>query len=138
VAASAAAIVRVLARTPEGARVSFDLAGLGDLALAIDAEDLKELLGNLLDNAARNARGMVRIVRIEEPGRRGFAVEDDGAGLPAGAQTVVAGRGVRLDSSGGAGLGLAIVDDIVTANGGELRLGQSDLGGLAAAVTLPA
>lgn len=138
VAESADAVVRVLARTPAGARVSFDLAGLGDLALAIDPDDLKEVLGNLLDNAARNGRGQVRLVRIEEPGRRGFSVEDDGSGLPAGAQSVAAGRGVRLDTSGGAGLGLAIVDDVVTASGGELRLGRSDLGGLSATVILPA
>lgn len=138
VAQCADAVVRVLARTPEGARVSFDLVGLGDLALAIDADDLKEVLGNLLDNAARNARGLVRIVQIEEPGRRGFAVEDDGSGLPSGAQSVAAGRGVRLDTSGGAGLGLAIVDEVLTANGGALRLGRSDLGGLRASVTMPA
>ena len=138
VAESADAIVRVLARTPDGARVSFDLAGLGDLALRIDADDLKEVLGNLLDNAARNARSVVRVARLADAGRQGFSVEDDGAGLPAGAGSAVAGRGVRLDSSGGAGLGLAIVDDIVTANGGELRLGPSALGGLAASVSLPA
>lgn len=138
VAESADAVVRVLVRTPEGARVSFDLAGLGDLALPIDPDDLKEVLGNLLDNAARNARGLVRMVCLEEPGRRGFAVEDDGSGLPSGSQSAVAGRGVRLDTAGGAGLGLAIVDDVVTANGGALRLGRSDLGGLRVSVTLPA
>lgn len=138
VADCAGAVVRVVARTPQGARVTFDLDGLGDLALAMDADDLNELLGNLVENAARNAKTRVRIVRVDHPGFAGFAVEDDGPGLPEQAREMAAGRGVRLDGAGEAGLGLAIVADIVAANGGELRLDASELGGLAASVMLPA
>ena len=48
-------------------------------------------------------------------------------------------RGVRLDSKGnGAGLGLAIAQDIVVAYGGELELSTSPLGGLCASAQLPA
>lgn len=139
VAACAEAVVRALGRTPDGARLRFETAALGDLAVAIDGDDLTELLGNLLENAARHARGLVRVVRAQEPGRAGFAVEDDGDGLSAVAMAAAANRGARLDGAGGgAGLGLAIVDDIVAANGGTLRLGPSPLGGLSAAVLLPA
>jgi signal transduction histidine kinase len=46
----------------------------------------------------------------------------------------------RSDSRppGGAGLGLSIVEQLVSSNGGHIHLGPTDGGGLTATVTLPA
>ena len=125
-----------------GARVEgvrFDNAAPPDMAVAVDPQDLAELLGNLIENAARHAGSLVRVTARRERGRDLLAVEDDGPGLadPDRARAVL--RGVRLDVAGaGAGLGLAIVRDIADAYGGELRLERSSLGGLSAEVELPA
>ena len=65
-------------------------------------------------------------------------VEDDGAGLPAERREEVLRRGARLDESApGSGLGLSIVDELVRAYGGRMRLDQSVHGGLRVDIDLP-
>jgi signal transduction histidine kinase len=106
--------------------------------LPFDQEDMLELLGNLLDNAAKWARRRVRVELVVATDLR-VTIEDDGPGVePADAQLIEA-RGSRLDESvPGHGLGLAIVGDIVRLYGGRLSLGRSqELGGLAIEVELP-
>jgi signal transduction histidine kinase len=106
--------------------------------LPLDQEDMLELLGNLLDNAAKWARHCVRVELVVATDLR-ITIEDDGPGVaPADAQLIEA-RGSRLDESvPGHGLGLAIVGDIVRLYGGSLSLDRSqDLGGLAVGVELP-
>jgi signal transduction histidine kinase len=109
-----------------------------DLAFAGEAQDLQELLGNLLDNACHWARGRVR-ARAEAVGPRlRLTVDDDGPGIAPGQRARVLSRGARLDESvPGSGLGLAIVADLVALYGGTLRLDGSPAGGLRAVVELP-
>jgi signal transduction histidine kinase len=65
-------------------------------------------------------------------------VEDDGPGIPPEKRAAVFDAGERLDErKPGSGLGLAIVKDLVGLYGGNVTLGQSELGGLSVAVTLP-
>jgi signal transduction histidine kinase len=104
-----------------------------------EAQDLQEMVGNLLDNACKWARS--RVV-LEVVGRRdgGFwlTVDDDGPGLDAAQRQAVLGRGVRADERvPGSGLGLDIVREIATLYGGELALQVSPLGGLRARLGLP-
>lgn len=107
--------------------------------LAFDQEDMLELIGNLLDNAAKWAARRVHL-RLRA-GRDGLhlSVEDDGPGVPEQAAATLAQRGGRLDEAvPGHGLGLAIVGDIVQMHGGEIRLARSaKLGGLHASIDLP-
>jgi signal transduction histidine kinase len=106
--------------------------------LAFDQEDMLELLGNLLDNAAKWAKGDVRLT-IEADDALKILVEDDGPGVePAMAKTLLS-RGGRLDeTTPGHGLGLSIVGDIVRLHEGELHFARSEpLGGLAVALALP-
>ena len=109
------------------------------LAFAGESQDLQEMLGNLLDNACRSARGIV-LVRADRDGRwLRITVEDDGPGIPPTQREAVLRRGVRLDESGaGSGLGLAIVVDLARLYGGDLTLGDADIGGLGARLLLPA
>jgi signal transduction histidine kinase len=121
-------VIDALARTlaSAGAEVVFDLRVAPGARVAVERVDLMEMLGNLMENAARHATSRVR---VSAAGGR-FVVEDDGAGLPAESEALIRERGGRLDESGGAGLGLAIVQDMLDAYGGALRFSRSDLGGL--------
>jgi signal transduction histidine kinase len=66
-------------------------------------------------------------------------VGDDGPGLGPAEREAVLQRGTRLDErTPGSGLGLAIVHEVVDLHGGELELGESELGGLEVRVRLPA
>jgi len=133
------AIVRTLKHTPDGERIEFEQNVTADMALAVDPDDLNEVLGNLLENATRHARSRVRIGAAFSLGWISIDVEDDGEGLSDESRAKALLRGVRLDSTGtGAGLGLAIAQDIVVAYGGKLELLKSSLGGLSASVRMPA
>ncbi len=106
--------------------------------LPFDEEDMLELLGNLLDNAAKWARRRVRSCLRWGDGLQ-ILVEDDGPGVEPDAAEVLSTRGSRLDESiPGHGLGLSIVQEIVQVLGGRLSFGQSEvLGGFAATIDLP-
>jgi signal transduction histidine kinase len=97
-----------------------------------------ELLGNLLDNACKWARGRVRCV-IAQHDALVIEVEDDGPGVSAEALARLTGRGVRIDESvDGHGLGLAITKDMVQLYGGGIEfMPAPELGGLKVRVTLP-
>lgn len=105
-----------------------------------DQGDLQEMLGNLLDNAWKYGRRQVRCAaRPVTPGWLELRVDDDGPGLdPARASEALA-RGARLDESHpGQGIGLAVVNELVRAYGGQVTVEQSPLGGAAVRLTLPA
>ena len=102
-----------------------------------DAEDLMEILGNLLDNACKWARSRVGL-RLTGGDPLRVTVEDDGPGLAPELRAAALRRGIRLDESmPGSGLGLAIVRDLVDAYGGEIRLDESPRGGLRIQLDLP-
>src|SRR5919106_3533597 len=110
-----------------------------ELAFRGARQDLEEMLGNLLDNACKWARGGVS-VRGETAGEQLLLViEDDGPGLPPARRAEVLERGRRLDEQvPGTGLGLAIVADIAQLYRGRLVLEGAASGGLCAILTLPA
>jgi signal transduction histidine kinase len=139
VAASAAPLGRTLDRLHADRGLALDVDAAPDLAVAVERQDLDEMLGNLLDNACKWARERVTLTaRAERDGRVLVAVEDDGAGLPEAMWAQVLDRGVRADQSApGSGLGLAIVRDLVDVYGGSIALGRSSTGGLRAELRLP-
>lgn len=103
-----------------------------------DAELLAQVLRNLVDNAARHARGRVGLSLTS---RGVIVVDDDGPGIPQSERERVFERFVRLDDArardaGGSGLGLAIVREIVGAHGGTVVASESPLGGARFTVTL--
>ncbi|MET0281650.1 MAG: ATP-binding protein [Steroidobacteraceae bacterium] len=130
-------IARVIERI-HGERVSIELAGGTQAGFRGDAADLQEIVGNLLENAAKWARSRVRVGVTAESGQVRIVLEDDGPGIAPQRRAEAVQRGVRLDTSRpGSGLGLQIVDDLCRIYGGTLELGDSALGGLSATVTLP-
>lgn len=125
-------MIKTIARTPAGARVTIEPHIPDDLSVPMDRTDLAEVLGNLLDNAARHATARVRVAAGEDPAGPWISIEDDGPGIAPAARAKVVERGIRLDErEEGAGLGLAIVQDVLDAYGWRLTLAASDgLGGL--------
>jgi signal transduction histidine kinase len=110
-----------------------------DIAIACEAQDLDELLGNLLDNASKWARRRV-VVGADRIGPMvEITIEDDGPGLSDQQAVDVMRAGHRLDESApGYGFGLPITRELAELYGGAFALGRSELGGLRAGVTLPA
>ncbi|HWK38708.1 MAG TPA: HAMP domain-containing sensor histidine kinase [Hyphomicrobium sp.] len=122
IATVAQRVVRVMERTPEGKRITWTIDMPPGIKARIDPEDLTEALGNLTENAARHARSAVTIRARPENGAVVISVLDDGPGIPPSRANEVLRRGGRLDASGSAGLGLAIVGDIADAWGGTLSV----------------
>jgi signal transduction histidine kinase len=113
--------------------------GAKPLWFAGEAQDLSELLGNLLDNACKWASGKVRISAARSRDRLKVEVGDDGPGIAAEQRALALQRGGRLDErKPGSGLGLTIAMDLAKLYGGTLTLGQSPLGGLKVELDLPA
>jgi signal transduction histidine kinase len=113
--------VAVLAEPVLGSRLLVDPEPVG-APLRADPQRLTQALLNLLQNAARHARGNgpVRLRVHAEPSAWRFEVADDGGGLPPGQERLVF-EPFRTGSSptGRTGLGLSIVRSIARAHGGE-------------------
>lgn len=125
----ASGVVAVVQRTPSGKELSFKLDVAQDLTAPIDEGDLSEILGNLVENAARYARSSVHIRAYTGWDEVTVSVADDGPGIPDADRASALSRGVQLDSKGGSsGLGLAIVSEIVEAYGGRLAMANADPG----------
>lgn len=133
------AVFRAVERLYENIR--FDLAGNHDVMVAVEKQDLEEILGNLIENAAKYGGGSVFVTvdSGDDPRFCEIWVEDDGVGIPPAARTRIFDRGARLDTGKpGTGLGLAIVRDVAEIYGGSVELDESeDLGGLLVRLKLP-
>jgi signal transduction histidine kinase len=152
-------LATVAARYREARVAVAVVAGADGLSVRADPEELHRVLSNLVDNAVRHARSQVCLsaeacadgpghLPAEGRGQHGglpwvrIRVTDDGPGIAEADRERVFGRFTRLDDAraddeGGAGLGLAIVAELVARHGGTIRL--ADAGpGLRAELFLPA
>jgi signal transduction histidine kinase len=109
------------------------------LVVRMDAQDIEEVLGNLLDNAMKWCRSRLALTARKGPAGIEVVIEDDGPGIPEPDRAEALKSGARLDTSKpGTGLGLAIASDLLQAYGAKMVLEDSaDLGGLAVRITLP-
>ena len=112
-------------------RPSLDLRVLlpdGPVVVAADAGRVSQIVGNLVDNAARATGGSGRVTIWLDASRTdevAVLVSDDGPGVPERDRERVFDRLVRLDEArrsgdGGAGLGLPIARGLARAHGGDL------------------
>jgi signal transduction histidine kinase len=126
---------------PAGARVPVAVTPGGPQWTMGDPGALRRVLDNLVTNAVRHAGSRVTLAAGRSADRVVVTVTDDGPGIPAADRDRVFDRFTRLDDarardSGGAGLGLAIVRELVRLHGGSITL--SDAGpGLRVAIALP-
>ncbi|KSV85256.1 histidine kinase [Sinorhizobium sp. Sb3] len=141
-------LVRVMRKLNPEKQVHLSINPPG-LVLAMELQDVEETVGNLLENAARHARGEVWLnvrpapieLHAKEPGRQWIVldIDDDGPGLNPDQIALAMKRGKRLDESKpGTGLGLSIVSEIVREYQGTIELSRRDEGGLRAQLLLPA
>lgn len=129
-------LVNALQKVHRDKAIVFELPDDG--FVRAEQEDLLELLGNLLENAARHCRSRVAVVVENGDDAVRVLVDDDGPGFPDDADTLLE-RGVRADTrNAGQGLGLAMVADIVAAYSGTVSLTQSAMGGARVIVSMPA
>ena len=113
----------------------------GPVDVSVKRAALRRCLTNLIDNALKQGRRVVVTLKQGESLVE-IEVEDDGPGIAADRREEAFRPFHRLDEgrnlqAGGSGLGLAIARDIARAHGGDIVLGDSELGGLKATIRLP-
>lgn len=103
-----------------------------------DERRLRELLRNLLENALRHARSVIRLQTAPVGRYAEITVEDDGAGVETELRERIFQRFYRANGSEGLGLGLAIGRWIASAHGGALTVADGARGGAVFRLRLPA
>ena len=117
----------------DDATLEVDIEDGPDATVRADSERLQQLLENLFRNSVEHGSSdseadepgvAVRITRLPD----GFAVEDDGCGIPEPDREEVFEQGYTTAAEG-TGLGLTIVNEIADAHGWEVSVGESEFGG---------
>ena len=128
----------------EGAGLALEIGAAPAVSMvAGDADRLRQVFGNLFENALRyTARGgRVAIGASVHSGALDITLDDSAPGVPDDALPRLAERFYRVDASrsranGGAGLGLSLCQRILDAHGGSIAFSHSPLGGLRVTLTL--
>jgi len=118
-------------------QLAFVMACPPELSWRLDEGDAFEMLGNLLDNAAKWARHEVGLrIWLDDAQGLCIRVTDDGPGFAEPLAKLA--RGVRLDESvSGHGIGLAVVKDLVASYLGALKISNAPSGGAQVDIVLP-
>jgi signal transduction histidine kinase len=114
-------------------KVTVDLSALSAARLSGRPDQLRGVIRNLLDNAERHANHVITVGLTSDTEVAELTVADDGEGIPPESRELVFDRFFRLQpardrDSGGAGLGLAIVRDVVTTHGGTVWVADTSAG----------
>ena len=128
----------VLKKTGHGEHLHW-VAQLGDdCNVDMHRQDLLELVGITLENAAKWAASRISVHSRRDGAFAVLEIGDDGPGIPPEQIAQLGIRGRRLDESRpGTGLGIAIASEIVELNGGSMQFGRADAGGLCVTLRLP-
>lgn len=137
----------VVANARRQGKAAVDLHVEGALVLPLRVKAFRRCITNVLENAIRYGAGVVavRAGARKEDDDQDFVeilIDDDGPGIPEDKRDDVFRPFYRLDSSrkpgtGGVGLGLSIVRDVVRSHGGEVVLEDAPIGGLRVRLRLP-
>lgn len=125
-----------------GAVIEVDF--VGDAVASVKPVAFRRMLANVVSNAGRFGK-RVRLDGHREGHWLIILVDDDGPGIPEHLREEafrpfhrMEGDGARNQDHEGTGLGLTIARDIARSHGGEIRLGDSPLGGLRVDIRIPA
>ncbi len=123
-------IVMALGKVYYDANIAFKLSIPPNLKLGVDDGDLTEIMGNLLDNAAKYGNGEVAVSARKRRGETEINIDDNGPGFPEKDRVELLQRGVRADTRReGQGIGLAVTGEIVQAYDGRIKLATSPQNG---------
>ena len=136
-----ATLVEDVVATYDSARVPVLYEPESTVIVDGDVDGLRRVVVNLVDNAQRFAHDSIVVTLRSDGPTATLSVADDGPGIPDAERERVFDRFYRTESSrsrqsGGTGLGLPIVRDLVRAHGGTVKLVANDPG-LRAVVDLP-
>jgi signal transduction histidine kinase len=127
---------------PPGVQLVLD--GVSDLVIAADAEQLRTVIRNLLENAVKYSLPDSRSIRvtISRNGGGVVGVSDDGAGIPSEDAERIFEPFFRVDrsrskESGGYGLGLSICKRVMEAHGGAIALERKNERGATLVLRFP-
>ena len=127
-----------------GIRLDMHETIAGDILILADADRLKQVFSNLLENTLRYAKvpGVLKISLEAGSGELSASFEDSGPGVPEESLALLFDRLYRVDRArsrehGGSGLGLAICKSIVESFGGKIGASNSPTGGLKVSMVFP-
>jgi signal transduction histidine kinase len=135
-------LLEEVARLRARGRINTDVHAVSAGRVTGDPHQLARAIANLVRNAERYATRTVAFELHQSAGQTVLAIIDDGPGIPADQGQAVFERFTRLDSSrsreaGGAGLGLAIVHDIVTRHRGTIVITEAHPTGARIVMSFP-
>jgi signal transduction histidine kinase len=131
-------VARRFAPQAERAGVELRMEAAPGVLADVDEVRMEQALANLVDNALRYGAGPVELAARNSGDVLELSVRDHGPGFPPGLLAHAFERFTRGDagrSTAGAGLGLAIVDAIATAHGGQVSATNPEGGGALVAIT---
>jgi two-component system sensor histidine kinase PhoQ len=115
-------IITSLKKVYSDKHIEFDVEIPQSAVINIDEGDFMELLGNLVDNACKWTNSEIKI-SYSKNAKHVLVIEDNGPGIASDVAETVMQRGSRIDSSTpGHGIGLSIVNNIVTAYHGSIEI----------------
>lgn len=137
-------VLRMMDFLAEEKNIDLNYRVEGDAHVYATADEIQEILGNLVDNAIKYSHrdGSVQIDLVGEEDSVTLTVADDGIGIPEEDRAHIFERFYRVDkarsrSAGGTGLGLSIVHDLTVKRGGTVAVAPREGGGTVFTVVLP-
>ena len=123
-------LIRIMQLMPYGDRVEWRNEIPESAVLRMDPDDFGEIVGNLLDNARKHARRLVRVTMLPQGNEIESCFDDDGPGISPDIRETLVHRGERARSDDeGSGLGLSIVIESLRQYGLTLAIRTSPEGG---------
>jgi signal transduction histidine kinase len=135
-------VLREALRIRTAGSVRVDITNVSAAQVPGNPDELRRVVRNLVDNAARHAGSTIAIALAEQLGHAVLTVADDGPGIPVADRERIFERFARLDEArtshdGGTGLGLAIAREIIERHGGTIRVDPDHRPGTRFIVELP-
>ncbi len=124
-------IVKTLQRTPKGEILNWNISVPADIAVCVDPDDLRELLGNIIENAVKWTETEIIVSGSINSDKLSLSIEDDGKGLEPKLIESILVRGIRHDQkTPGTGIGLSLVREICDINNIDLTIENRQSHGL--------
>ena len=128
----------------DAAEAQVDTVVQADVVANVDADAIRQVLLNLLDNAIKyGPQGQtIKVELFGESDKACIAIEDQGPGIPMAERQRIWGAYYRLEREresaiAGTGIGLAVVAELIDKHGGTVRVADSESGGARFVIELP-